>query len=43
MTGFFMKFTPVYLATDADFVKRICIKDFKTFKNNDFSVIFLYC
>lgn len=36
-----MKFTPVLLATDAEFVKRICIKDFKSFKNNDFQVIFI--
>lgn len=37
-SGFFALFTPYLLATDPDLIKQMFIRDFKKFKNNDFTV-----
>lgn len=36
--GFFQMFTPYLLATDPQLIKQMFIKDFKKFRNNDFTV-----
>lgn len=37
-SGFFTMFTPYLLATDPGLLKQMFIKDFKKFRNNDFTV-----
>jgi hypothetical protein len=37
--GYFAMFSPYLLATDPDLIKQMFIRDFKKFRNNDFTVI----
>lgn len=37
-SGFFTMFTPYLLASDPQLIKQMFIKDFKKFKNNNFTV-----